>query len=350
VPGLANDHVTVVDQSGAVLNPDDKGAVLQAQQLDVTRQINQRYEAMITELLVPVLGRGNFRVTSDADIDFSQTKESLVRYGESHVLSQEETTHSHGVEGGDQAIGIPGALSNRRPDTPTTNANPAPPPQPQQQQQGQAPAAPAAQPAPLPADTHKTTNYDIDKTVQFLERPTWTLRGINVAVVVNNPTGSPIPAERLQSINKLTASAIGAGQNSHVTVVDLPFEVATDTVSGVPLPWWRAPWMEAVGQNALLAMAGLLALFGGVFPLLRRLAGAQMAVVNRVAAKTTAAATAAAAVAAGQGPHLALTPNSSPQDVFSIEAETVQSLVTNDPARTAQVIRGWIAGDRSSLR
>ena len=36
------------------------------------------------------------------------------------------------------------------------------------------------------------------------------------------------------------------------------------------------------------------------------------------------------------------------QDVFSIEAETVQTLVTHDPARTAQVIRGWIAGDRSS--
>jgi hypothetical protein len=39
-----------------------------------------------------------------------------------------------------------------------------------------------------------------------------------------------------------------------------------------------------------------------------------------------------------------------PQDVFSIEAETVQTLVTDDPARTAQVIRGWIAGDRGTLK
>jgi flagellar biosynthesis/type III secretory pathway M-ring protein FliF/YscJ len=39
-----------------------------------------------------------------------------------------------------------------------------------------------------------------------------------------------------------------------------------------------------------------------------------------------------------------------PQDVFAIEAETVQTLVTHDPARTAQVIRGWIAGDRGSLK
>ena len=43
-------------------------------------------------------------------------------------------------------------------------------------------------------------------------------------------------------------------------------------------------------------------------------------------------------------------PRTDPQDVFSIEAETVQTLVTHDPARTAQVIRGWIAGDRGTLK
>ncbi|HVH81757.1 MAG TPA: hypothetical protein VM782_20310, partial [Stellaceae bacterium] len=41
-------------------------------------------------------------------------------------------------------------------------------------------------------------------------------------------------------------------------------------------------------------------------------------------------------------------PRTEPQDIFSIEAETVQTLVTHDPARTAQVIKGWIAGDRNS--
>ena len=114
--------------------------------------------------------------------------------------------------------------------------------------------------------------------MQFLEHPSWKLRGINIAVLVNNPTGSPIPAERLQSINKLVTSAIGVGQNPQVTVVDLPFEPADSSVADLPgLAWWREPWMGAVGQNALLAVAGLFALFGGAFPLLRRLAGAQTA-------------------------------------------------------------------------
>jgi flagellar M-ring protein FliF len=359
VPGLARDNVTVVDQSGTVLNPSGDGITMQApQQLELTHEINHRYETLITDLLVPVLGRGNFRVSSDADIDFSQSKESLVKYGDSHVLSQDETVRIKGA--GDQAIGIPGALSNERPETPTT-ANP----QQQNQQQnqaaqnnppGQATQTPAKEAAPPPpSDTHKTTNYDIDKTVQFLEHPSWRLRGISIAVLVNNPAGSPLPAERLQSVNKLVTSAIGAGQNPHVSVVDLPFEPANAPPVASGGPWWREPWAGAVGQNALLAVAGLLALFGGVMPLTRRLATMRTTVAAEVAAKVAAI---RAGVPVGSADIDAASPTmrplprarNEPQDVLSIEAETVQTLIAGDPARTAQVIRGWIAGDRSALR
>jgi flagellar M-ring protein FliF len=345
VPGLAREQVTVVDQGGAVLNPDNKDIVLQAQQLDIAREINQRYERLLTDLLVPVLGRGNFRVASDADIDFSRSKESLVKYGSSHVLSQDETTHMHGE--GDQPTGIPGALSNRRPDTPTVN----PPPKPAAQTQANGQAQPSDQPAaagssaampPEPADTHKTTNYDLDKTVEYLEHAPWRLRGVNVAVLVNNPTGANIPAERLQSISKLVTSAIGAGQNPHVTVVDLPFEGADGSPIVPPAPWWHEPWMGAVAKNALLAMAGLFALFGGLFPLLRRLTGAQAAVTAVIRPPSLEEEPEDAA----GGRTSRIRSIGEPQDVFSIEADTVQTLVTHDPARTAQVIRGWIAGDR----
>ena len=355
VPGLSRERVTVVDQSGTVLNPNGDGITMQApQQLELTHEINRRNETLVTDLLVPVLGRGNFRISSDADVDFSQSKESLVRYGDSHVLSQDETTHIRGSEN-DQPIGIPGALSNRRPETPST-ANPD-----QQQAQAQANAAAPGQPPTPPAktanevtpsDTHKTTNYDIDKNVQFLEHPSWKLRGFNIAVLVNNPSGSPLPPERLQSVNKLVSSAVGVGQNAHVTVVDLPFEPPDAPSAESMGPWWREPWAGAVGQNALLAVAGLFALFGGFFPLLRRLAGVQSVIVAAATAKM-------AAIRAGMPADTSIDPNvpaprapprprTEPQDVFSIEAETVQTLVTHDPARTAQVIRGWINGDRGS--
>lgn len=353
VPGLARDHVTVVDQSGTVLNPNGNDIATQApQQLEITHQINRRYETLLTDLLVPVLGRGNFRISSDADVDFSQSKESLVRYGDSHVLSQDETTHIRSEN--DTPIGIPGALSNRRPENPTTGT-----PDQQQQQPNQAgpatpgqaaTAGPPAKPEVVPQDTHKTTNFDIDKTVQFLEHPSWKLRGINIAVLVNNPTGSRLPAERLQSVTKLVTSAIGVGQNPRVTVVDLPFE-PTDAVDVGPTgPWWHEAWAGAVEQNALLAVAGLFALFGGFFPLLRRLSTAQTAVVAATSAKLAAirAGLPVDPIDANPPPRPPPRPRTEPQDIFSIEAETVQTLVTHDPARTAQVIKGWIAGDRNS--
>jgi flagellar M-ring protein FliF len=375
VPGLTRENVTIVDQTGRQLSANGKDGIGQApQQLELSRAITRRYEATITDLLVPVLGRGNFRVSADADIDFSQSKESLVKYGASHVLSQDETTHMRTGDG-DEGGGIPGALSNRRPDTPATgpanqNNNQAA----AQDQPDQNGNQPAAKPAPAPKeqppaanDSHKTTSYDIDRTVQYLEHPSWTLKAISVAVLVNNASGKPLPAERMDAVKKLAASAVGAGQNPKITVVDLPFEDLTQAAIVPGAPWWTEPWVNGVEQNAMLALAGLLALFGGVLPLLRRVtAGGPRVVGSAGAARASGGGGGAPGAAPGRGgapgmagPAPRMPANLSEpaakilaaaQDVFSIEAETVQTLVNNDPARTAQVIRGWIAGDRNSLK
>ncbi len=355
VPGLTRDKVTIVDQTGRSLNAHGRDGLHQApQQLELAREITHRYEALVTDLLVPVLGRGNFRVSADADIDFSQTKESQVKYGASHILSQDEKIHTRPGDGGEAAAGIPGALSNRRPDTPATGSAP---PKPASQTAGpQTPETPAAPPAPTGAtDSHRTTNYDIDRTVQYLEHPSWKLRSISLAVLINNGSGKPIPATRIQSIQTLVTSAIGAGENPRITVVDLPFEETLTAAGEIAQGWWAEPWMATVGQNALLAVAGVLALFGGVFPLMRRVAAVAVAPGSARAGAGGRGATPRAAAAAGggsvtQSPEPTMRPQVTSQDVFSIEAETVQTLVANDPARTAQVIRGWIAGDRNSIK
>jgi flagellar M-ring protein FliF len=361
VPGLTRENVTIVDQTGRALSTNGKDGLGQApQQLELSRAVTRRYESTITDLLVPILGRGNFRVSADADIDFSQSKESLVTYGASHILSQDETTHSRTGDGEDSG-GIPGALSNRKPDSPTTASPPQNPPQDQDQTADKPKPAPKEQPPAATNDVHKTTNYDIDRTVQYRERPSWTLKAISVAVLVNNASGKPMPAEKMDAVKKLAASAIGAGQNPHITVVDLPFEDLTQASIVPGAPWWTGPWVAGVEQNAMLALAGLLALFGGVLPLLRRFgpAGARVAGAGGRGAAGAARAAGPGAPGPNQGPGPRISGNLSEpaakilaaaQDVFSIEAETVQTLVNNDPARTAQVIRGWIAGDRNSLK
>lgn len=125
VPGLSRDNVTLVDQSGKVLNSDGKDGLQQVpRQLEIAQVVAHQYETTITDLLVPVLGRGNFRVSADADIDFSHWQESSVKYGDSHILSEDAASHFRAFNS-EQAIGIPGALSNRPPETPTVSVPPA---------------------------------------------------------------------------------------------------------------------------------------------------------------------------------------------------------------------------------
>jgi flagellar M-ring protein FliF len=355
VPGLSRENVTLVDQTGRVLSSDDKDGLQQVPaQLEIAREVAHQYKAAVDDLLAPVLGRGNFRVSANADIDFSHWQENSVKYGDSHILSQDESIHSHPANS-EQPIGIPGALSNRPPATPTIAASPSP---------GQAAAAattpPAATavagaeaerpPSPAPPDTHRTTNFDIDRTVQSLEHPSWKLRTINIDVLINNPSRNPLPAERIQAINKLVSSAIGSGENRHVTVVELPFADEGGSAGEANPPWWRQRWAATVAQNAVLVFAGLLLLAGGVLPLLRRLR-TTLALMSRQSAaqhRSLAGGTTNHDHAGRAEPSMGSVAGT--RHAAAIDTDALRALVANDPARTAQVIKEWIARDRSSIR
>ncbi len=111
VPGLDRENVTVVDQDGKVLSAQSGNDMQEVPaQLAVVEQVNTRYARLIDDLLAPVVGQGNYRISVDADIDFAQSKQSLVRYGQGHVLSRDETIRD-GSEAG-AVGGVPGALSN----------------------------------------------------------------------------------------------------------------------------------------------------------------------------------------------------------------------------------------------
>jgi flagellar M-ring protein FliF len=348
-PGLTRDNVTLVDQTGRVLNANSNDRLQQIpEQLDIARQVARQYEATVTDLLVPVLGRGNFRIAADADIDFAHSQEASVKYGDSHVLSQEETSHSHAANGA-LPIGIPGALSNRPPETPTVSANPtvvqaspgSPAPAPTATNALDKPAA-----SPPPPDTHRTTNYDIDRTVQSLDHPSWRLRAINIDVLINNPSRAPIPGERLQSINKLVSSAIGAGENHHVTVVDLPFADQGTGAGEFNPPWWRQSWMGNVTQNALLVIAGLLVLIGGVRPLLRLTRG-NLAVTARSSSLPVRN---ARNTENDDKMEPAMGSLVGTRHALIVDVDSVRALAANDPGRTARVIKEWIGHDRSGIR
>ena len=326
VPGLDRDHVTVVDQDGKVLSGATDGNDVQAipGQLAIVEQINTRYARLIDDLLMPVVGQGNYRVSVDTDIDFAQSKQSLVRYGQAHILSQDQT-----VREGDAAAaagGVPGALSNRPPETPT--ASTAPPPDKAAPAQPGAPEAKAPEKPAGPRESHAVTNYDIDKTVQYLTDAPWKLQAISVAVLINNATGAPIPADRMNSIKKLVQSVIGAGARHEVTVIDMPFNKAA-VIPSAPVPLMKQAWIQLAVQNLALAIAGLLALFGGVFPLLRWLRS-----------RPTPSRESLADASSGS---LDMNEFAGAPSAFAVDVGAVRKIVANDPGRTAQVIKEWIS-------
>ena len=349
VPGLARDRVTVVDQSGQVLNPDHKDGLAQVpQQLAITGEIEQRYKESVADLLTPVLGRGNFRVAVAADLDFSKSRESSITYGGGHVLSQDETIHPQ-LPGGAEVIGIPGALSNRPPQTPVTSV----PKRPTGRQRAPTPTSSktsSKKPKPPPSpDKHQVTNYDIDRTVQYVQHPAWTLRALRVAVLVNHPPGKPMPAGRLKSLDTLVQSVIGTGQNRHIAVVGLAFEASDIAADKAASSGWDAPWAARAEHNGLLALAGLLMLFGGVFPVLSRLRASAAALPSGSSDAAASRAPMQPVLLAGMPGRPAVKPFGV-QDKSVIDAEAVRVLAANDPGRTAQVIREWMARDRNRLR
>jgi flagellar M-ring protein FliF len=334
VPGLDRDDVTVVDQDGTVLTSRG-GAGLQEvpEQLAIIQQVNTRYERLISDLLLPIVGARNFRVSVDSDIDFSQSKQSLVRYGQGHLLSQDQTLNVGGTAA--TPMGIPGALSNQPPRAPSA-----------------APTTAEKSAATPSKESHNVSNYDIDKTIQYLQDPPWRLKAISAAVLVNDGAGSAITPARLKTIKTLVESVIGAGASHVVTVVDLPFNRAKPSAV-VPAPLWQQPWIHVAAQNAALALAGLLALFGGVFPVLRWLRARPALVMTEAMMVTAGGETATGRPGAGANDSISRAKGGAEvseldfsglsSDTFKVDVDAVRKIVANDPSRTAQVIKEWIS-------
>ena len=351
VPGLAPEAVSIVDQDGRMLTHaagDATGEV--PEQLSIVRGIDQNYAMLIEDLLTPLVGKDNARVTVDADVDFSHTRRSSVIYGQSHPLSQDDTSREH-IGASNDAGGVPGALSNQppgMPQTPLTITNGSQtitlrPPRANAAGANAATGQPAAAEPKAPAapdnkESHAIVNYDIDRTVEYAEDPPWRLKSIAVSVLVNNQTGHPIPAATIDAIKMLVTNAVGAGAKRDVAVIDLPFDSAMN--AAVSEPWWRQSWIHVAMQNAILALAGLLALFGFGLPMLRRLQQAplQFAYVGGIAPPSRYG---GAQSRADVGPSIDVAGIG--QNMLDADIDAVRKIVANDPGRTAQVIKEWLS-------
>nr|WP_236599624.1 flagellar basal-body MS-ring/collar protein FliF [Ramlibacter alkalitolerans] len=359
VPELQAKSVSVVDQTGALLSQaeGEAGGGLEAPQLQYVRQAERDLSQRIVGILEPIVGAGNVRAQVTADMDFTQSESTAELYAPNQgsapaaVRSQHlsEAPSAAGVAGG----GVPGALSNQPPATPTSPVNGAP--------QAIGPlAAGAATGAGAGVRRDAVTNYEVDKTVKVVRNATGTIRRLSAAVLVNHvaPAGADgkpgkagaLPEAQMQQLNALVREAIGFSKErgDSVQVVNAAFSGAGATPAELPL--WRQP--ETLDAAVRLArwlavpLAALIVILGFVRPALRAARQAPARVLDATVQDPIAlAAPPAAAPLAGltAPPATALLPDAQEQrrQDRATQLEGIRQLARQDPATVANVVRNW---------
>jgi flagellar M-ring protein FliF len=264
VPELPPSNVTVVDQAGNLLSDTSKPAGaknLDPNQLKYVMQLQQGIVKQVESLIIPLVGQGNVRAEATADVDFAQVDTAAEMYkpnsppAASAIRSQQS---SEAATPGSAASGVPGALSNQPPGTATAPITAG------------APAASAA-PGAGPSRKDSTTNYEVDKTVRFEQRPMGGIKRLSVGVVVNyrrivdartgKVTIKALTAAEVAQINDLVKEAMGFSKERGDTlnVTNAPFDGVDKPSDPAPkLDWWRDPDNIAMAKEiAKFALAAI---------------------------------------------------------------------------------------------
>ncbi len=367
IPDLEANQVTVVDQQGRLLSsPEghDQFAVRE-QQYDMIHRLEDDYAQRIEALLAPLVGSGRVRAQVVAQMDMAVTEEAHEQYKPDSQIVRSEQTSESVTRDATGTQGVPGALTNQPPPAGVAQPPPAstPPAKPAGATgAGAAAAATTAVPgstAPGATDSsskQSTRNYEIDRTVAYTRQPAGRLRRMTVAVLIDNVRTvgkdgkvkeTPLSQEQLDHINQLVKDAVGYDESrgDSVNVLNASFTQEAPAVNEgemVKPKFWETPLFLDVAKIVGGLIVLLVLVLSVIRPLIRSLIGPVAKPMSvQVLPKQAEPAAAAAAGAAQEA-----LPN--PADAaLNHEQQIAQArtLVSQDPKRVAQVVRGWVAQD-----
>jgi len=341
VPDLPIKNVTVVDQNGNLLSDSGKPASINGMdpsQIKYVQELQQNVVKRIESIITPIVGPNNVRAEATADVDFSRSEQAVESYKpnqtpDAMVVRSQQTSES--LNGTGNPGGVPGALTNQPPAPATAPITAA----------GEN-AAPAANGA-LAANTRKdaTVNYEVDKTIQYVQQAGGGLKRLSVAVVVNykkstNAEGkvvmTPLTKAETAQITNLVKEAMGfnAERGDSINVVNTPF--ARAEVEVIPeLPWWKQPqyveyleMAKAAGKYLLMALVLFILYLQVLKPLMKKLSeAAKMPPPN-------------------QNPQLQHAMAARPgQRNYQDNLTRAQQLANQDPRVVANIVKTWVGSN-----
>ncbi|HEY4542309.1 MAG TPA: flagellar basal-body MS-ring/collar protein FliF [Noviherbaspirillum sp.] len=280
VPDLPIKNVTVVDQNGNLLSQTDKKtpAGLDASQLKYVQELQQSIVRRIESIVTPIVGAGNVRAAATADVDFSHVEQAAETYtpnqnpANSAIRSQQSSESRTASQ--NAAAGVPGALTNQPAPAATAPIDP-----------GTKPASTAQTQPPLSEQKDMTVNYEVDKTVRYVQQPMGGIKRLSVAVVVNHvrgvdaegkPTLRALTEEETNKITDLVREAMGFNKDrgDSLNVVNQPFADAAPEVIPEP-PLWKRPEIiqmaMTAGKYLLVGIVLMYLYFAVLKPLIARI-------------------------------------------------------------------------------
>lgn len=278
VPNLSADHVTVVDQNGHLLSDNAnklKQNGLDPEQIAYVENLQFSIARRVESIITPIVGAKNVHAEASAEVDFSETQQAAESYKpnskpEAMAVRSAQTHESQNTN--QDKGGVPGALTNQPPANNTAPVN----------------APPGADASGSSSNTQSvqkdaTTNYELDKTVSFVQQPKGGVKRLHVAVVVNHipvvdskgkTTFRPMTNAEKQQINDLAMQAMGFNRErgDSISVVNSPF-IAEAEEKLVEPPLWKDPMMIEYAKDALRFIAGLIVLLMVYKKLLKPMTG-----------------------------------------------------------------------------
>lgn len=254
VPGMDADSVRIVDQHGKLLT--DRTGPGAADGLDLQRQFEDKLRGQIAQLLVPIVGEGNFSSEVQVDLDMAELTSAQESYDKDGALRSESQSQAQQTGTG-PAGGVPGVLANTPP--PPTGIEQA------------APEGTTPQPAgTMTGESSARRTYELGRQVSVSSTGPGGVRRLSVAVALSAEALERAKPASAQQIEELVAAAVGADtrRGDTVKVIASTFEpVSTDT-----LAFYETTWFATILRNAVALVAVILALVFGVRPLVRSLA------------------------------------------------------------------------------
>ena len=328
VEGLSQEKITIMDNHGQILaggTEESLPSQLTNSQTEMKRTLEKNLEKGIESMLEKAVGRGKALARVFLNLDFQQTEKTEEKYDpDSLAIRSEQNLDEKSSGSSTVPRGVPGVQSNISGNTGASGA--------------------VGSPSKFQRK-NQTVNYEISKTTSHIIEPIGEIIKCSVAVIIDGTyqvsKGNegkeekkyiPRSREEMERFTNIVKMAVGynADRGDQVEVVNMPFDNTTimeDDVSNEPP--LRKFWFPII-RFVIILLVVLMILFTVLRPLMRWLTNQRGEFeAGHNLPRTVGELEAEMGEAHGR------------EEALSAKERALE-LASNEPERTAQLIRGWL--------